>query len=117
VRNLAAHHYVNAGERMTLAAQIADSINITGQTWLTVLMFPVGLRYHALHHLFPALPYHRMGEAHRRLMEGLPPEAGYRATSCESFFSAAARLWRSASRTAPRRSAMRAWLAAAGRRS
>ena len=117
VRNLAAHHYVNAGERMTLAAQIADSINITGQTWLTILMFPVGLRYHALHHLFPALPYHRMGEAHRRLMQGLPPEAGYRATNCESFFGAVAGLWRSASRTAPRRSAMRAWLAAAGRRS
>jgi fatty acid desaturase len=30
---------------------------------------PVGQRYHALHHLFPTLPYHSMGEAHRRILE------------------------------------------------
>src|SRR5690606_19698901 len=55
VRNLAAHGYGNRGGRMSLPEQVADSINITGQTWLTMLMFPVGLRYHALHHLFPFL--------------------------------------------------------------
>jgi len=33
----------------------------------------VGLRYHALHHLMPSLPYHSLGEAHRRLRVHLEP--------------------------------------------
>jgi fatty acid desaturase len=109
VRNLAAHRYGNAGGQMTLEQQVEDSINVTGQTWLTAALFPIGLRYHALHHLFPALPYHRMGEAHRRLMASLPADSPYRATSRESFFAAVAELWRSARRTHPQQSAMRAW--------
>lgn len=115
VRNLAAHHYVNGGGRMTMAEQLADSINVTGQTWLTIAMFPVGLRYHALHHMFPGVPYHHMGEAHRRLMQGLPPDSVYRGCNRDSFFSAVRELWRSASRTPPEQSAMRAWVAGSGR--
>ncbi len=114
-RNLAAHIYANDGSRMTMAEQVADSINITGQTWLTVALFPVGLRYHALHHLFPALPYHRMGEAHRRLMAGLPADAPYRVSNHASFFAAVRELWQSASRTSPQQSSMRAWSRGAGR--
>lgn len=110
VRNLAAHRYVNDGTPMNLAAQVEESINITGQTWLTVALFPVGLRYHALHHLFPALPYHNMDTAHRRLMEHLPADASYRDTNRNSFFAAVAELWRSARQTPHHRSAMRAWL-------
>jgi fatty acid desaturase len=37
----------------------------------------VGLRYHALHHLLPALPYHRLAEAHRRLTAELPVSSAY----------------------------------------
>lgn len=115
VRNLAAHRYVNGGERMTMAEQLADSINITGQTWLTIAMFPVGLRYHALHHLFPGIPYHHMGEAHRRLMQGLPADAIYRSCNRTSFVSAVRELWQSARQTPPDRSAMRAWSPGSGR--
>ena len=114
-RNLAAHRYGNDGSRMTMSEQVADSINITGQTWLTVALFPVGLRYHALHHMFPALPYHRMGEAHRRLMAGLPADSPYRVANRTSFFAAVAQLWRSASQTSPQHSSMRAWSRGAGR--
>ena len=114
-RNLAAHRYGNDGSRMTMSEQVADSINITGQTWLTVMLFPVGLRYHALHHLFPALPYHRMGEAHRRLMAGLPANSPYRVANRHSFFAAVAQLWRSASHTSAQHSAMRAWSQGTGR--
>ena len=110
VRNLAAHRYVNDGAQMDHAAQVDDSINITGQTWLTVAFFPVGLRYHALHHLFPALPYHNMDEAHRRLMKSLPADAPYRATNRDSFFAAVRDLWQSARQTPHEQSAMRAWL-------
>jgi fatty acid desaturase len=38
----------------------------------------VGLRYHALHHLMPRLPYHNLGTAHRRLVEALPADHAYR---------------------------------------
>jgi fatty acid desaturase len=109
VRNLAAHGYGNPGERMTYVEQLGDSINITDQHWLTVLLFPVGLRYHALHHLFPALPYRNLGEAHRRLTERLPPDAPYHATGRASFFAAASELWRSARQTPREDSAMRRW--------
>ncbi len=110
VRNLAAHRYVNDGTPMDLAGQVEESINITGQTWLTIAFFPVGLRYHALHHLFPALPYHNMDEAHRRLMANLPADASYRLTNRDSFFAAVRELWQSARQTPNEQSAMRAWL-------
>lgn len=110
VRNLAAHRYGNDGGNLSHADQVADSINVTGQTWLTVLMFPVGLRYHALHHLFPALPYHNLGAAHRRLMQHLPADAPYRGSNRESFFASVSEMWRSARLTPPERSAMRVWL-------
>lgn len=109
IRNLAAHRYDNRGDLMSHADQIGDAINITGQNWLTVLMFPVGLRYHALHHLFPTLPYHNLGKAHRRLSKQLPPDAPYHASGRESFFDAAAELLGSALRTPPEKSAMARW--------
>jgi fatty acid desaturase len=109
VRNLAAHTYSNRGERMSLADQFSDSINVTGQTWITVLMFPVGLRYHALHHLFPYLPYHNLGKAHARLLAQLPPGSPYEAVNHQSYFAAVARLWRSASATASGNSALPFW--------
>lgn len=109
IRNLAAHAYVNDGRTMTLAAQVEDSINVTGMSPLTVMMFPVGLRYHALHHLFPSLPYHNMGKAHRRLMERLPEHSAYRRLNRVSFLEAVGDLWRSAAETPPEHSAMRAW--------
>jgi fatty acid desaturase len=115
VRNLAAHGYANRGERMSLPEQVADSINITGQTWLTVLMFPVGLRYHALHHLFPFLPYHNLGKAHKRLMEKLPADSPYRQVNCDSYFKAVAQLWRKARNTPRSESAVSLWRSRAAR--
>ena len=110
VRNLAAHRYVNDGAAMDHASQVEESINITGQTWLTIALFPVGLRYHALHHLFPTLPYHNLDEAHRRLMRHLPADASYRGTNRDSFFAAVGELLQSARQTRREESAMRAWL-------
>jgi len=115
VRNLAAHGYGNRGERMSLPEQVADSINITGQTWLTVLMFPVGLRYHALHHLFPFLPYHNLGKAHQRLMQRLPADSPYHRVNCDSYFAAVARLWRSARAVGDTESAIGLWRSGSAR--
>lgn len=62
------HRYRHSGEPMTHAEQIADSVTWGGGGFLVELFAPVGLRYHALHHLFPYLPYHALSTAHARLM-------------------------------------------------
>jgi fatty acid desaturase len=82
-RTLGAHRYENEGAPMSREAQVADSINLWGPAWLrplTALVAPVGLRFHALHHLFPTLPYHALGAVHRRLRRELPAAAAYRST-------------------------------------
>jgi len=67
VRTLVAHLWQNEGEPMTVTAQFLDSVNVPPPGPLAELWAPVGLRYHALHHLLPSLPYHSLPEAHRRL--------------------------------------------------
>jgi fatty acid desaturase len=80
LRNLAAHRFLSAGEPMSHEDQFRESVTITGTPWLHELLFPVGLRFHAIHHLLPGLPYHNLPEAHRRLLAQLPESAGYRGT-------------------------------------
>ena len=60
-------------------------------------------------HLFPALPYHNLGKAHRRLTGNLPPDAPYQATARANFFAVIAERWRAARRTAREDSAMPRW--------
>jgi fatty acid desaturase len=67
LRTLVAHLWENEGEAMTVTAQYLDSVNVPPPSPLSTLWAPVGLRYHALHHLMPSMPYHSLGEAHRRL--------------------------------------------------
>jgi fatty acid desaturase len=84
------------GREMTFEEQIEESINIEGRSLVTLLLFPVGLRYHAVHHLFPSLPYHSLGEAHRRLKNALPENSFYRKTCCPGFSTALGDLLRGA---------------------
>lgn len=67
LRTLVAHLWENDGGAMTVTAQYLDSVNVPPPAPLAALWAPVGLRYHALHHLMPSMPYHSLGEAHRRL--------------------------------------------------
>lgn len=67
LRTLVAHLWENEGEAMTVTAQYLDSVNVPPPSPFAALWAPVGLRYHALHHLIPSMPYHSLGEAHRRL--------------------------------------------------
>ena len=71
VRTLVAHLWENDGEAMTVTAQYLDTVNVPPPGSLAPLWAPVGLRYHALHHLLPSVPYHSLGEAHRRLKSHL----------------------------------------------
>lgn len=95
VRTLAAHGYENEGEPMDAEEQLLDSINLRGPRLLTVLVAPVGLRYHALHHYLPYLPYHSLGRVHRALLAELPQSAPYRATERDGI-GALQSLWRKA---------------------
>jgi len=79
IRALGAHRYASDGKPLERDEQLIDSIDTPG-AWWTELWAPVGLRYHALHHYFPGVPYHNLGKAHRRLAESLPENALYRLT-------------------------------------
>ena len=81
---------------MTYMEQMFDSTTIPGRPLLTELWAPLGQRYHALHHLFPSIPYHSLGIAHRRLMSGLPADSPYRATIRNSLARALCDVWRQA---------------------
>lgn len=96
VRTLGAHRYRSEGEGMTFVEQLLDSVNYPRRAWLGELWAPVGLRFHALHHLFPSMPYHNLAEAHRRLMRELPADSPYRETVSDSLWSTIGQLWREA---------------------
>jgi len=97
VRTLVAHRYRFAGEStVTPVEQYLDSIDVPGN-FLTALWAPVGLRFHATHHLFPGLPYHSLGLAHRRLNAGLMKNSAlYRKATCPSLGRAIRELWAAA---------------------
>ena len=71
LRVLGAHAYELDGAPRDRRGQLADSLDTPGGPW-TELWAPVGLRYHALHHYFPGIPYHNLGVAYRRIVETVP---------------------------------------------
>ncbi len=94
LRTLAAHCYRYPGGRaVDFTDQFFDSVDVPGNPLVTSLWAPVGLRYHATHHLFPSMPYHALGEAHRRLARCLPDDARYLEVTRKSLCDALRRLW------------------------
>ncbi|HTA41220.1 MAG TPA: fatty acid desaturase [Bryobacteraceae bacterium] len=74
LRTLGAHAYASDGEPLGREEQLQDSIDTPAGRW-GVLWAPVGLRFHALHHYFPGIPYHNLGKAYARLTTKLPSHA------------------------------------------
>lgn len=93
VRTLGAHRWMGDGRELSFEEQLLDSVNYPYRPWITELWGPVGTRYHALHHLFPSIPYHNLGVAHRRLQEGLPEDSIYHDTVRVTLLGAINELW------------------------
>jgi fatty acid desaturase len=106
VRTLAAHRYDNDAGELTMLGQLLDSCTMAPggrvASWLAdacrAAIAPVGLRYHALHHWIPSLPYHNLGRVHRRLVASLAVDAPYRSTLLPGLTPALADLVRRARR-------------------
>jgi fatty acid desaturase len=96
VRTLAAHRYEHEGEPVDADAQLMDSVNLCDVAPWTKLVAPVGLRYHALHHLLPSVPYHGLGTLHRQLAAELSEDAPYRRTEERGIAPVLHTLWRKA---------------------
>ena len=95
LRTLGAHRYESDGQPMSRLEQLADSIDTPGAFW-TELWAPVGLRYHALHHYFPGLPYHSLRTAYLRLTAALGPNTVYRRATSPSLGTSLHTLWEGA---------------------
>jgi len=108
LRTLGAHRWTHGDEsEMTFVEQMLDSVNYPGSPLIGGLWAPVGLRFHALHHIFPTMPYHALATAHARLMAELPADSPYRRCNARSLSESLATLWRRArtSQGAPRQAA------------
>ncbi|MGN6497456.1 MAG: fatty acid desaturase family protein [Tsuneonella sp.] len=98
LRTLVAHLWENDGEAMSVTAQFLDSVNVPPPGRIAELWAPVGLRYHALHHLMPSMPYHSLGEAHRRLVAHLGIDSTYHAANHPGMLVLVGRIARSTMR-------------------
>jgi len=96
LRTLASHRWSSEGKEVTFVEQMLDSVTMDNDSPLAVLLNPVGLRYHATHHLFPSMPYHNIRAAHKRLLARLPADSPYRRTVATSIWPVIADLWRRA---------------------
>ncbi len=91
MRQLADHHFEGDGSPVDVEAHILDSCNFTGRDPLTWLFFPFSIKYHALHHLFPSLPYHNLAAAHGHLVKHLPADSPYLGLDQPGWWSVARR--------------------------
>lgn len=95
VRTICLHNYLSEGETSSYLEQFEDSLTLPN-AFPAAILAPVGLRYHALHHLFPHLPYHSLGIAHRRLMQALPEGSEYHRTVRSGVGAIFGQLWKAA---------------------
>ena len=98
LRTLGSHRWTGPGSELSFEQQLLDSCDYPHRPWITELWGPTGTRYHATHHLFPSLPYHNLGKAHRRLIAGLPADSLFHETVRVSLLGEIKSLWERSSR-------------------
>lgn len=86
------HLYVEVDGGRDARGQLLDSLNVDSMSPVTLMLCPVGLRFHALHHVAPYLPYHALPSAHRRLMKELPAGSEYHQVTVGSIWEGIGRL-------------------------
>jgi fatty acid desaturase len=96
MRLMADHHLESSGSKLKLEDHILDSCNFVKMDFFTWLFFPFAIRYHALHHLFPSLPYHNLSAAHAHLTQHLPADSPYHGLCQPSWWSVAKHAFRQA---------------------
>lgn len=93
LRTLGAHAYRNPGDQsMSVVEQFLDSVDVPGGI-ISALWAPVGLRFHATHHLFPNMPYHSLGKAYARLVKNERIGKAYMQASRPTLYHALRTLW------------------------
>ena len=92
VRTLVAHLWENDGDPMSVTEQYLDTVNVPPPGIWAELWAPVGLRYHALHHLLPGIPYHALPVAHRRLRIEMGDDSAYHSANYRGLFPLVGRL-------------------------
>ncbi len=90
----AAHWYASEGSDLSFDDQIRDSISITSNSLFTKILCPVGTQYHAIHHMFPFVPYHAQRKVYEHLRKNFPEEKILTETTRSSMFVVWKELWR-----------------------
>jgi fatty acid desaturase len=85
------HRFQPENSYSSITTQLLDSNNTN--TFFAIFWGPVGFRFHALHHLFPNIPYHNLPIAHCRLMEALPAESVYHQANSPSMWHSLKNIW------------------------
>jgi fatty acid desaturase len=94
MRLLGDHHLDSDGGELSFHDHILDSCNYTKPDFGVWLFCPFSIRYHALHHMFPGLPYHNLPAAHDYLSRQLPADSPYHGLSQPGWWSVAKHAFR-----------------------
>lgn len=94
LRLLGDHHLLSTGGESTMEEHILDSCNYADRDFGAWLLAPFAIRFHALHHMFPSLPYHNLKAAHQYLSQTLEPASPYHTLNRPSWWSVARQAFR-----------------------
>jgi fatty acid desaturase len=87
IRGNLEHKYYTEFKPSNQKQVVLDSITIE-PTVITKILFPIGLNFHALHHMVAMLPYHNLEKVHHWLLTWLPKDHPYRVTITANLYTA-----------------------------
>lgn len=90
-RVVTSHTYLTRFNKTNFKQQILDSSTVIFMP-ISFILYPLGLQYHALHHMYPNIPYHNLNKAHKFLCNILPSNHPYFKTFNKGYLSSIKRL-------------------------